>query len=313
MTMDPEDSIRRMSSQQINRALDNIATAYHEAGHVVVAYEFGWWVSHDGVRIGELAHASLQQHDSDYTVLARVSVSMAGLLAEQIFHGVEEDLAEDVVRHVRAVWAREDEGGWACLHPSDMRAIALALIDNDPSISLDGVPRVVTHYQNVTNALLDEPRVWGGVERVAKALIRRRYLSPRAVKQVLGDAFFAALQTGEGARRIEKITEAACARFMTKRKTIKLDDGRIADAVEELRDALLAANAPIFINRNKLCWRFPDGAVFPMTMPRLRAEVDQYVQFIKTKKVVNAPSDVLSMFLSVAETYRWFPDLPEDG
>ena len=57
MTMDPEDSIRRMSSQQINRALDNIATAYHEAGHVVVAYEFGWWVRRGGVRLGAWAHA----------------------------------------------------------------------------------------------------------------------------------------------------------------------------------------------------------------------------------------------------------------
>ena len=83
---------------------------------------------------------------------------------------------------------------------------------------------------------------------------------------------------------------------MIKRKTIKLDDGRIADAVEELRDVLLAANAPIFINKNKLCWRFPDGAVFPMKMARLRAEVDQYVQFVKNRKVVNAPGDVLSMF-----------------
>jgi hypothetical protein len=40
-------------------------------------------------------------------------------------------------------------------------------------------------------SLFDDSRVWGGVERLAKALYRRRYLSPRAVKQVLGDAFFA--------------------------------------------------------------------------------------------------------------------------
>jgi len=98
---------------------------------------------------------------------------------------------------------------------------------------------------------------------------------------------------------------------MPKRKTIRLDDGRIADAIDELRDVLLAANAPVFINRNKLCWKFPDGVVLPMNMAQLRAEVDQYVQFMKKGKMINAPGDVLSMFLSVAETYRWFPDLPE--
>jgi predicted DNA-binding transcriptional regulator AlpA len=60
--------------------------------------------------------------------------------------------------------------------------------------SLSGARRVVTYCRNHTNALLDEPRVWGGVERVAKALFRRRYLSPRAVKQLLGDAFFVGVQ-----------------------------------------------------------------------------------------------------------------------
>src|SRR5262249_38814983 len=58
----------------------------------------------------------------------------------------------------------------------------------------------VAYCRNVTNALLDEPRVWGGVERVAKALFRRRYLSPRAVKQLLGDAFFAGVRLDDRPR-----------------------------------------------------------------------------------------------------------------
>jgi len=174
-------------------------TAYHEAGHVVVIYEFGWWVSRGGVRIvwawGRGPHVRRRQYDSDYTERARVCVSMAGLLAEQKFHGVQWRFEEDVVEHFRAVRAGKDE--IANLYPSDLRNIALALFDDDPCTSLNGVRRVVAYYRNITNALLDEPRVWGGVERVAQALIRRRYLSPRAVKQVLGDAFFAGLQASK--------------------------------------------------------------------------------------------------------------------
>src|SRR5262245_51455100 len=170
-------------------------TAYHEAGHVVVAYEFGWWVRRVGVRLWPLPRVKLLYRD--YTLLARVCVSMAGLLAEQKFHGVQWRFEEDVVEHVRAVRAGKDEV--ENLSPSDLRKIALALIDDDPLISCDlnGVRRVVAYYRDITNALLDEPRVWGGVERVAQALIRRRYLSPRAVKQVLGDAFFAGLQASK--------------------------------------------------------------------------------------------------------------------
>ena len=171
------------------RLLTPEAIAYHEAGHVVVAYEFGWWVRRGGVRLGAWAHARLQHRESDNTVRARVCVYMAGLLAEQKFHGLEWHLEEDVVKHLRAVRAGQDEG--VRLDPSDFRGIALALLDDDPPISFAGARRVVVYCQEYTEALLDDPRVWAGVERLAKALSRRRYLSPRAVKKVLGDAFFA--------------------------------------------------------------------------------------------------------------------------
>ena len=150
---------------------------------------------------------------------------MAGLLAEQKFHGVQWRFEEDVVEHVRAVRAGKDE--IANLYPSDLRSIALALldVDGDPAISLNGVRHAVAYYRDVTNALLDEPRVWGGVERVAKALIRRRYLSPRAVKQVLGDAFFVGLQSKREAVEREKLAMETQATHLTKNRPPQEDDG----------------------------------------------------------------------------------------
>jgi hypothetical protein len=67
----------------------------------------------------------------------------AGLLAEQKFLGQQWRFEEDVVKHLRAVRAGEDEG--LCLYPSDLRAIALALLDDDPPISLAGARRIVIH------------------------------------------------------------------------------------------------------------------------------------------------------------------------
>jgi hypothetical protein len=118
---------------------------------------------------------------------------MAGLLAEQKFHGLKWRLQEEMVREIRAVRAGQDEGAY--LDPSDFRAVALALLDDDPAISLIGARRAVAYCQKQTEALLDDPCVWGGVERVAKALYRRRCLSPRAVKQLLGDAFLGGAMT----------------------------------------------------------------------------------------------------------------------
>ena len=100
------------------------------------------------------------------------------------------DLEKFPVAEVRAEGVR--------LYPSDLRAIALALLDDDPTISLAGARRVVIYCQEYTETLLDDSRVWGDVERLAKVLYRRRYLSPRAIKKVLGDAFFIGVQRSRG-------------------------------------------------------------------------------------------------------------------
>jgi len=170
------------------RMLTPEAVAYHEAGHVVVGYEFGWWVRRGGVRLGPGAHARLQNLPPDGTLLARICVYMAGMLAEQKFHGVRWRFEEEIVDQIQAVRAGESEG--ARLFPTDFRAIALALLDDDPSISPRGARRAVRYCRAETQALLDQPRVWAGVERLARVLLRRRYLSPRTIKQVLGQAFF---------------------------------------------------------------------------------------------------------------------------
>ena len=169
-------------------------TAYHEAGHVAIAYEFGWWVRRGGVRISSWAHASLRHPESDFNnVRAQICVYMAGLLAEEKFIGQHWHFEEEVVDHLRALRTGQNEH--LNLYPNDLRAIALALFEDDPTTTFADARFAVTYYHEQTTAMLNEPRVWGGVERVARALLRRRYpLSPRVVRQVLGDEFF--VQTG---------------------------------------------------------------------------------------------------------------------
>ena len=42
---------------------------------------------------------------------------------------------------------------------------------------------------------------WDGVTRLATALVRRRYLSPRAVRELLGEGFFAGQASPAGRHR----------------------------------------------------------------------------------------------------------------
>jgi|SRR6516225_2277646 hypothetical protein len=97
---------------------------------------------------------------------------------------------------------------------------------------------------------------------------------------------------------------------MTERKTIIIGNGNLANAVDELRDALRAAGVPIYpIYNNQRCrlvMRDTDGKVQPLTPALLRDLASRYVQFVKGNKSVKMPGDLATMFLSVATTYSWF-------
>ena len=67
---------------------------------------------------------------------------------------------------------------------TDLREIAWE------DMSDEAIRQAVAYWRDETSLLLNQPRVWAGVTRVASALLRRGHLSPRAVKQILGDSFF---------------------------------------------------------------------------------------------------------------------------
>jgi hypothetical protein len=172
------------------------ATAWHEAGHAVVAYAVGGQLARGGVRIDGWPHAQVRHLN---TAHADICCTMAGLLAEEKFLGQHWRWEADVIKELRAV--RADYNKTVFGNPSDWRLIAQAIFDDDPTTSLADARRAVTYWRVKTQALLDEPHIWAGVERVAKALLRRRrYLSisPRAVRQILGEEFFAAVAHRQG-------------------------------------------------------------------------------------------------------------------
>src|SRR5262245_45213526 len=94
-------------------------------------------------------------------------------------------------------------------------------------------------------------------------------------------------------------------------------NGHLAAAVdalhEALHEALREAGAPIFIgSKNKLVWRFPDGAVLPLTPARLRYEASRLMSFTRNNKPIETPGSVLRTFLKVAVHYAWFDHLDEE-
>ena len=169
-----------------------MSLAHHEAAHVAVGYEFGWWLGRRGVNIDGWPCAWMDYTDAAHTTRACLCFSMAGWLAEEKFYGVPGAFKpDDIVNHWQALCAGQPEAK----HPADprgadtdLRKIALELYDDD--MTDDTIRQAVTYWRGETWALLESPRVWAGVQRVAKLLLRRGHLGRRAAERALGESFF---------------------------------------------------------------------------------------------------------------------------
>ena len=165
--------------------------AYHEAGHAVAAYEFGWYLRHGGVRIGKNAEARLRTPDELRSSEAEIIVTLAGWVAEAKYCGVKSLVAYNEIFDWIEDFRRNPE---ACNCPSsfnDPHDVARPLLKAYPHLSDRGAYRMVRRYERETAALLAEPRVWSAVERLAAALLRRGQLSHAAAVNLLRSDFFA--------------------------------------------------------------------------------------------------------------------------
>jgi hypothetical protein len=63
------------------------AAAYHEAGHVVVAYLLGWTLNDEGAEIDDRQYTGLRRQRFLDTTARNVMIRFAGWLAEHRYHG----------------------------------------------------------------------------------------------------------------------------------------------------------------------------------------------------------------------------------
>jgi hypothetical protein len=170
---------------------DPESCAFHEAGHAVVAYEYGWYLRHGGVRIGKNAEARLRTPDELRTPEAEIIVALAGWVADAKYCGVKSLVAYDEILDWIKDLRRNPEACNRLTSFNDPHDVARPLLKAYPHLSDRGAYRMVQRYERETAALLAEPRVWSAVERLAAALLRRGQLSHAAAVNLLRSDFFA--------------------------------------------------------------------------------------------------------------------------
>jgi hypothetical protein len=153
-----------------------IHTAYHEAGHVVVAYWYGWWLNEDGVEIDARWYTGMRSPVLLYTTEARVVTSMAGQMAEHKYHGLgngrfDNEGALELLEVARCIHRSEaildEESEWS----GDDTDIAVVLVEDNPTITDHEYVRTLRTYQKKTRLILNKPAVWRAVMKVAEALL----------------------------------------------------------------------------------------------------------------------------------------------
>ena len=110
---------------------------------------------------------------------------------------------------------------------------------------------------------------------------------------------------------------------MTQSVLLHIDRGTsTADLVDEIKDALIALDAPLRFRKGKLCWVVidEDGRLnhLTLTTKRLEYHVGKIgIRFERANSLgkyepVGAPRDALKMFLALAENHQWYVDEWED-
>jgi hypothetical protein len=147
--------------------MQQLRTAYHEAGRVVVAYCFGWWLAPEGVEIDE-AYTGLRYYKEDCTKVAQLCVNCAGRASEVKLKLVPW-VSPPSVRDLEL--AIEESQGELHEQTGDEAHSMHALRQANPRATDEQLIADYRRYETATYKLLDVPVVWRSIGRISAALM----------------------------------------------------------------------------------------------------------------------------------------------
>lgn len=164
---------------------DRRAAAYHQAGHAVLAYWFGWWLNDEGVEIDDRQHAGTRRLSPDDSTEAAVIQALAGWLCEHKWHG--QGHARLAIEEVFELARDHDPEDEEFRHAGDLADVALTLLRTNPEITPKEFVKAFWAYGDQAEKILAEEPVWRAVEKLASALLASGSLSDEEAREAIGD------------------------------------------------------------------------------------------------------------------------------
>jgi hypothetical protein len=159
------------------------ATAYHEAGHAVVAYMVGWRVNHEGVEIDRRQYTGMRYPVCEDRPSSIAIVFCAGWLSENRWHGRGGRLLddEDLLYCIGVARGHEiGEGG------ADNEEIFKAFLKEFPDKSDQWLSELYREYEcQCWDVFISDPTVWRAIESVAELLVKKGAITANEVETLL--------------------------------------------------------------------------------------------------------------------------------
>ena len=159
-------------------------TAFHEAGHIAVAYGFGWHLDPvKGARIGNDPRCSFVHPPEVHTEAADVIVTLAGNLADgravpDCAASVDDRELLEVLEQLRA--GEVDDG--------DTYLALSRVVRSAAGLTYEAIMARYREYERQTAKLLDRPDVWAPIEVLATHLLRNRTISDMEARRCIAFA-----------------------------------------------------------------------------------------------------------------------------
>jgi hypothetical protein len=168
------------------------AAAYHEAGHAVVGFWFGWVIAPGGVEIEPYQRCSFRCAGFAYTIEARAVIAMTGWLSELKWHrqgSPDRDL--ELTRILEG-----HDWDQVSVDYEDSCQVLKTLVGSGEIVGFDELRFAIYALRQYALELIARPAVWRAIRKVARALLAKGKLSDCDVVNAIGNADFMEVSHG---------------------------------------------------------------------------------------------------------------------
>jgi hypothetical protein len=182
------------------------SAAYHEAGHAVAGFWYGWVIAPEGLEIDQHQRCCFSCAAFAYTIEARAVLAMTGWLSELKWHKQGSiDRESELIRILDG-----HNWGQVSVDYEDCRQVVKALVGSREPANVETKELLFAIYalRQYALELIARPPFWRAIRRVARELLAKGKLSDTEVVKAIGERDFMDVSHGRWTKDSASLPES---------------------------------------------------------------------------------------------------------